>query len=281
VTARAVVGVPLYDNVRHLRPALSSILSQCFDPFAVVVVDDSTSDEPGRIVAEEFASDPRVRYSRNPRHLGLVATWRRAFQLARELHPEASYFAWGSDHDVWEPEWLSELVAALDASPQAVLAYPLNDRIDEEGATLRGPWRFQTRGTSGTSRFATTIRRMRPGDMVYGLFRVAALQAAGVLRDVLLPDRLLVAELSLRGEFVQVERVLWHRRGAPRTSGEVARQRARSEPFPGSGLPWPVQHARALLTSEGVSAAVLYLVLTPAFAAARTAQRSLRKAASP
>ena len=183
---------------------------------------------------------------------------------------------------MWEPEWLAVLVATLDAHPRAVLAYPLNDRIDEEGVPIRGPWRFQTEGTSGgATRFATTIRRMVPGDMVYGLFRVDALQAAGVLRNVLLPDRLLVAELSLQGEFAQVERVLWHRRGAPRTSGEAARQRARSEPFPGSGLPWPVQHARALLESQGVSAAALYLALTPALAAARAARRRFRKASSP
>ena len=116
---------------------------------------------------------------------------------------------------------------------------------------------------------------------MYGLFRVDALQAAGILRNVLLPDRLLVAELSLQGEFAQVERVLWHRRGAPRRSREGARQRARSEPFPGSGLPWPVQHARALLESQGVSAATLYLALTPALAAARAAQRRLGKASSP
>ena len=281
MTARVVVGVPLHNDVRHLRLALSSLLAQRFDGFEVVVVDDSTSDEPGRIVAEEFDADPRVHYSRNPRHLGLVATWRRAFELARELHPGAPYFAWGSDHDVWEPEWLGELVGALDAHPRAVLAYPLNDRIDDDGSPIREPWRFRTEGTRGrTSRFTTTIRRMVPGDMVYGLFRADALAAAGVLQNVLLPDRLLVAELALHGEFVQVDRLLWHRRGAPVLRGEAARQRARTEPFRGRGLPWQLQHARAILGSEGTFAAALYLVLTPGFAAARAVHRRLPKAST-
>jgi glycosyltransferase involved in cell wall biosynthesis len=276
VAPRAVVAVPLHDNVRHLPLALTSLLAQRFEPFAVVVVDDSTSDEPGRIVAEHLGA--RVHYSRNPGHIGLVASWRRAFRLARELYPEASYFAWGSDHDVWEPEWLVELVGALDAHPRAALAYALNDRIDDEGAPVRGPWRFRTEGTTDrTTRFVTTIRRMVPGDMVYGLFRIDALEAAGVFRDVLLPDRLLVAELALHGEFVQVDRLLWHRRGAPRTSGEAARQRARSGVFPGSGLPWPLQHARALARNHEVAAGALYAVLTPALFAARAAQKRLSK----
>jgi glycosyltransferase involved in cell wall biosynthesis len=282
VTPRVVVGVPLHDNVRYLPLALGSLLAQRFDAFAVVVVDDSTSAEPGRIVTERFGADPRVRYSRNPRHLGLVASWRRAFRLARELYPEASYFAWGSDHDVWEREWLAKLVAALDAYPRVVLAYPLNDRIDEDGASVRAPWRFRTEGTTGrTKRFVTTIRRMVPGDMVYGLFRADALAAAGVLRDVLLPDRLLVAELALQGEFIQVDRLHWHRRGIPRERGEAARQRARSEPFRGSALPWPIQHARAILESEGPAAAGLYVVLTPGFAAARAVHRRIWKTRTP
>jgi glycosyltransferase involved in cell wall biosynthesis len=277
-----VVGVLLHDNVRHLPLALASLLAQRFDAFAVVVIDDSTLDEPGRIVAEELGADPRVHYSRNPRHLGLVASWRRAFRLARELYPQAAYFAWGSDHDVWEPDWLAELTAALDANPRAVLAYPLNDRIDDDGLSIRAPWRFRTAGTtSRATRFTTTIRRMVPGDMVYGLFRADALAAAGVLRNVLLPDRLLVAELALHGEFVQVDRLLWHRRGIPRRRGEAARQRARSEPFRGSALPWPIQHARAILESEGPAAAGLYLVLTPGFAAARAVHRRVWKTRTP
>jgi hypothetical protein len=116
---------------------------------------------------------------------------------------------------------------------------------------------------------------MVPGDMVYGLFRVDALRAAGVLRDVLLPDRLLIAELALRGEFVQVDSLLWHRRGAPRSSGEAARQRARTDSFPGRSLPWPLQHARALARNESVAAGALYAALTPAFSTARAAQRRL------
>jgi hypothetical protein len=48
--------------------------------------------------------------------------------------------------------------------------------------------------------------------MVYGLFRAEALQQAGVFRRLLAPDRLLLAELTVLGEFRQVPEVLWERR---------------------------------------------------------------------
>jgi glycosyltransferase involved in cell wall biosynthesis len=284
VTVRVVVGVPLHDNVRHLRTALGSILAQRFDELAVVVLDDSRSDEPGRIVEHEFGGDDRLDYSRNPRHLGLVQAWRRAFERARELHPGLSYFAWGSDHDVWEPDWLARLVEVLDAHPETVLAYPLSDRIDDAGEPIRAAWRFETAGVrSRARRFATTVRRMVAGDMVYGLARADALASAGVLRNVLMPDRLLVAELALQGEFRQVPELLWHRRGTVLKRGEPARQRARGHAPSWSRLPWSLQHAAAILWNDGVrgagrprvgrapsvAAAFAYLLLSPGFRAAR------------
>jgi hypothetical protein len=60
------------------------------------------------------------------------------------------------------------------------------------------------------------------GDMVYGLFRIDALRRAGTFRAVLRPDRLLMAELTLQGQFKQVDQVLWFRR---QTSSSIDRQR--------------------------------------------------------
>ncbi len=46
------------------------------------------------------------------------------FALAHERHPEAEYFAWTSDHDLWHPCWLERLVETLDAHADVVLGYP-------------------------------------------------------------------------------------------------------------------------------------------------------------
>jgi len=86
------------------------------------------------------------------------------------------------------------------------------------------------------------------GDMVYGLMRLDALVQAGTFRRVLRPDRLLVAELALRGRFRQVQEVLWFRRDA--SGASVDRQRhtlvlAGDEPAGFGAPPW-WQHARVL-----------------------------------
>jgi glycosyltransferase involved in cell wall biosynthesis len=285
---QAVIGVPVYENVAQLRSAIESLLAQDHPSFAIVAVDDSSSVEPGEILREYERTDPRLHYARNPARLGLIRNWRRAFELARDLHPEASYFAWGSDHDLWEPSWLPTLAAELDDHPEAVLAYPLNDLISASEQRLRGPRYFDTRGDRRAVRFARVLRRMIAGDMVYGLARVDGLERCGVIRDVVFPDRLLLTELSLQGEFRQIPDLLWHRRVL---SGDRVRMPARRSALFAGGpprsahLPWWLAHAAALarglvLRGEarpkvgriaGAAAAATYLALVPTLHAARRA----------
>jgi glycosyltransferase involved in cell wall biosynthesis len=266
---QAVIGVPIHEDVVHLRAALESLLAQDHPAFAVLVADDSRSDQPGEIVREYERADPRLRYERNPARLGLIGNWRHVFLRAREVHPEAAFFAWGSDHDLWEPGWLSALARELEAHPAAVLAYPYDDVVDGGGQQLQGPWSFDTAGDRRGVRFVRTLRRMVAGDMVYGLYRAETLERCGALRDVVLPDRLLLAELSLAGEFRQVPELLWHRRRLDRPARSAAETLFAGRPPRSARLPWSLAHAAELRRARGAGAAMLYAVLAPVLDLAR------------
>ena len=243
-----VFGIPIYRPGRHLHEALESLLAQSLDGVAFVVADDGSDEDALALIESCSGGDPRLTYQPNERRLGLVGNWRRTFELARSLHPGARYFAWGSDHDAWHPRWAERLVAELEAAPEAVLAYPRNCLIDEDGRVLREPWSFDTAGIVDVrKRLVAACRGMLAGEMVYGLYRADALEQAGVLRDVLLPDRLLLTELSLQGEFRQVPEILWYRRRTARPTRR--RQRAtlfEHGPPAYARLPWWVVHAVAL-----------------------------------
>ena len=135
-----------------------------------------------------------------------------------------------------------------------MLAYPQTLRISEDGALVdKEPRVFDTSG------IADPVERWRrfvwsgfgSGDMVYGLMRMRALEAAGIFRPVLNPDRMLIAELSRVGEIHQVQEPLWSRRQPGGAS--VARQS--TSLFAGATPPrfnWPpsLQHA-VILRREG------------------------------
>jgi glycosyltransferase involved in cell wall biosynthesis len=247
-SSKVVIGVPLYNGARYLTESLESLLSQTHRDFALVLNDDCSTDATPEIVQRYASIDGRITYRRNPARLGMVQNWRKTFELALDLFPSAEYFAWGSDHDVWHPRWLTALLAELERFPELVLAYPLNTRVSATGELVRGPWMFDTFGIKAAAvRLVRSCWAMSAGNMVYGLFRTPALRQAGVFRPVLNPDRLLLAEASLNGQFKQIPEILWHRRFT-----ELAnRRRQRAALFPAgapvySYLPWWLTHTAVL-----------------------------------
>ena len=265
---RVTLGMTLYNNAAHLPDAIESILAQTYRGFTLIMVDDGSTDATESIARSYQARDPRVRYHRLERRKGMIAAWREAAELAVRECPSADRFAWVSDHDRWHPRWLEALLRELDGAPGAVLAYPLTRRLTPAGAVIdKEPRRFDTAGLADVGeRWRHFCRHaVGAGDMVYGLMRVDALHAAGIFRSVLRPDRLLIAELVLRGEIRQVPDVLWFRRNAAAAS--VVRQRhtlmpSGTEPRWFWWPPW-FQHGR-LLRREYSERALRRLGVTPA-----------------
>jgi len=250
---RVVVAAPLFNKAQYLEQAARSLLAQTHGDLVLLLIDDGSTDGTLELCRALAAEDPRVEVHVNPRRLGMLGNTRRAFALARERYPQAEFWALGSDHDVWSPTWLERLVALLDEHPEAVLAYPQTQRIDEHGRpydAARAPWRAETSGIREPfARMTAAFRGMVAGDMIYGLFRARVLDSlGGVYREVLVPDRLLLSEVALRGEFVQAPEVLWRRRF--RGLADLDRQRRAFflDAAPRhAAWPWWLQHTGALL----------------------------------
>jgi Glycosyl transferase family 2 len=247
-----VFGLAAYNGEAHLAEALESLLTQSRGDLAVVVVDDVSTDRTGEIAQRYAELDPRVTCARNERQLGLVRNWRRAFELAGERYPDAPYFAWASDHDVWDGRWLERLAAELFERPEAVLAYPLAVRIDDQGSEY--PTRERVFDTAGVEDPRDRVRRVAgelrgAGELVYGLMRRSAAERCGPFPLAVLADRLYLVRLALEGEFRQVRERLWYRRFRAGVRMTNARQRRAAFPDgapPAAYAPWWLTHPALL-----------------------------------
>jgi glycosyltransferase involved in cell wall biosynthesis len=254
---KVVFGLPARNGERYLAEAIESLLHQTYGDFVVTVVDDCSTDATESVALGYAASDPRVEYERNPQRLGMVGNWRRAAELAAVRYPDAPYFAWASDHDVWHAEWLERLLPVLEADPTTVLVYPNGTAITATGDPLpQRPRRFDSTGIADArKRGLATIGGASAGWAVYGLFRAETLRRCGIYRAVILPDRLLMAEISLHGYIRLVEQPLWYRRYRPGELASHSRQRRTlfSPPTPPwyAYLPWWLPHAAVLFWTLG------------------------------
>lgn len=206
------IGMTVFNGERHLRSALVSLLDQTHRDFTLVIVDDGSRDSSVEIITEFEKKDSRIRVIKHCERNGAIAAWKRAFDYA--LEQNAKFFAWASDHDLWDTRWLELLSQTIQNNEHIALVYPQTIRIDDNGRQLNliSP-KFETKDFTVENR----IRKLRNdghgyGDMIYGLFRMSYLKKTGIYRRLLLPDTVTIWEISLIGMIVQIHKGLWYRR---------------------------------------------------------------------
>jgi glycosyltransferase involved in cell wall biosynthesis len=150
-----------------------------------------------------------VRYHRQPRNLGAGPNYDDCFHRAR-----GRYFKWAAHDDLLAPDYLARAVAAMDAAPRAVLCTTGITEIGPEGEVLR---RYANSfpgidAKYADRRLAAVIHTTHQCEDFFGLFRRAALEGSGLHGTYSGSDRVLLAEMAMRGPWVAVaEPVFLHR----------------------------------------------------------------------
>lgn len=109
------VIIPCYNHGHYLPHAVRSVLAQTFTDWEAIIVDDGSTDDT-RQVAAQF-TDPRIRYIYQENR-GLSGARNTGIAAAR-----GELIALLDADDMWEPEFLARMVAALQETPTAAAAY--------------------------------------------------------------------------------------------------------------------------------------------------------------
>ena len=150
----------MYNGEPYLRAAISSVLSQDYEDFELIVVDDGSSDDSAAIV--HAVGDPRIVYHRNARNLGQTPSLNVGLRMAR-----GDYIARIDTDDEYLPGKLGMQLAFLDANPDVAVCGTWAEIIDEHGSrtgTFRGPTsdrdvRFRLVWTSPVCHVSVLMRR--------------------------------------------------------------------------------------------------------------------------
>jgi len=110
-----------------IASAVNAVLANDHPSLDLTVVDQSTSDETKRVVESIAARDPRVRYIHTP-HAGLS----RAYNLGI-AETTGSILAFTDDDCIAEPDWVTRIIAAFEAEPDAELLYGSVVALGESG----------------------------------------------------------------------------------------------------------------------------------------------------
>ena len=120
------IVVSSYNRPSLLRTALRSVIGQTYSNLEIIVQDDSTNDECGKVVLD--LDDKRVRYTRNTPALGTVSNLRAGYWKCT-----GKYFSTLNDDDVYGPDYISTLIPPLESEPRYAVAFSDHNIIDQDG----------------------------------------------------------------------------------------------------------------------------------------------------
>ncbi|MFC1400528.1 MULTISPECIES: glycosyltransferase family 2 protein [Streptacidiphilus] len=210
------IMMPYYGDVGMMQDAVRSVLALDGDDWRLTVVDDGTEpDVPGWF---EQLADPRVRYFRNERNLGVTGNFNRCLELADFDH----VVLMGCD-DLMHPNYLRVVRGALASTPDAAMVQPGVLVIDGSGkpadslvdSVKRRIYAPKEQGTEGSAEpgpgelhgeeLAVSLLR---GNWLYFpaiCWRTDAVRERGFREDLkVIQDLALVMELVVAGERLTV-----------------------------------------------------------------------------
>lgn len=200
------IGVPVFNGERYLAEALAAIQGQRFTDFEVVIADNASTDRTEEISRAVVAADPRFRYLRRERNLGLVGNYNQLFgETAGEL------FAWLAADDVVQPDFCGACVDLLREHPEAAAATSEILLIDSAGEVLGpDPEPIRADHPDLAVRFAELASFRHYSQFTYGLYRRSMLARTRLMLPLFWSsDRLFLAELALQGTMVRDPRQLY------------------------------------------------------------------------
>ena len=208
------IGVPIYNEEKHLAEVLDSLLAQDYENFEIVISDNASTDGTQRICEKYAAADRRVRYYRHDTHVHGFQNFNRLLELAR-----GEFFMWVSGHDLHHRSQVSKCIEVMLEDAHIVLCYTQMIWIDEQSQPFvpleKGNDYIDTRGLElSLLRINVVLWALRGGNPIHGLFRLEALKKTPGFTQIVSPDMALLIELAAIGKFAFVsEPLLYVRRG--------------------------------------------------------------------
>lgn len=198
MTPLATICIPTFRRLGYLKEAVAAARAQTLANIEVLISDDGDSPEIKRWSEEAARADPRVRYRRNEKNLGLGGNWNACVSAA---HGE--WLVIQGDDDRLLPSFCEGLLQI--ASPQSSVLFSNHYVIDEQGNRLEEESRAWTvrykRHILARGQVADAARCVWSNSipMTAALVRTEAAQRLGIKTDLNTPEIELFARLAAEG----------------------------------------------------------------------------------
>ncbi len=121
--------MPSYNTAAYIKETINSVISQTYQQWELIIVDDCSTDNTDEIVGS-FLKDSRIRYMKNERNSGAAVSRNRAIREAR-----GKWIAFLDSDDLWMSEKLEKQIAFMKRNEYS-FSYTSYEEIDVDGNSM-------------------------------------------------------------------------------------------------------------------------------------------------
>lgn len=129
---RVSICLPVYNGALYLQDAIESALSQTYDDFELIIIDDNSSDQSGQIIEDWASRDSRIVSAINESNVGLFANYNLCLNKA-----QGEFIKPFAQDDLLHPSLLEKSIEVLSTKPEVSLVSCHRRSIDSAGQLLR------------------------------------------------------------------------------------------------------------------------------------------------
>jgi glycosyltransferase involved in cell wall biosynthesis len=119
--------MPVFNSQETIRQSISSVLSQTFSDFEILIVDDASSDHSFELIEELAEADSRIKYFKLQLNSGAAVARNKAIKKAR-----GRFIAFLDSDDRWYPHKLESQIRFM-LENDIYFTYSAYDKTDREG----------------------------------------------------------------------------------------------------------------------------------------------------
>ena len=198
MTPTVTICIPTYRRLNYLKESVAAAQAQTLRDIEVLISDDGDSEELKRWAEDAVRADPRVRFRRNEKNLGLGGNWNECVVAAR-----GQWVVIQGDDDHLLPSFCESLLQL--AAPDSEVLFSNHYVIDEDGERLAEEseaWTVRYRRhllPRGKVEDAARCVWSNSVSMTAALVRSDAIKRLGIKPDLNTPEIELFARLAAEG----------------------------------------------------------------------------------
>jgi glycosyltransferase involved in cell wall biosynthesis len=170
MTPKVSILIPTYNYAHYLSEAIDSALSQTYDDFEVIIVDDMSKDNTDEVV-KKYLSNKKVKYFKNPENLGLVGNFNKCLEYS-----SGKYIKYLLADDKFHPQLLEKFVPLMEEHPNITLITSNTVLFGKKNKTRTLPFQGLQRGNKVIYECLKNGNGNWIGEPTVVMFRKASLQ---------------------------------------------------------------------------------------------------------